>query len=251
MFLPYFRIFIVAFYKGESLIHLYLNMLNSLREELYTKIERWESNFKDSEDWIRNIANLVQRLRSNRNSRLKDEPDEYVQAVSKFREYHTDIDGKELMFPSLEDATRDDIREIMTRAVRCDTCVVDSYAKIAVINSSIKIWKAVIESLQLTPKNIRRLYYRQPGHESDERVMYLLERSMFSNRKMRVIVNGMLYQEKFIREECLIKRKFVIIPPPPPDFLIRYLNFIMNRLYNKDCPYTLPPEMVYMVCSFI
>ena len=240
-----FFLFVLAFVEGKSLVHEYVKMLEDKRSRASKYIKDWESEAEDSEDWMRNIANLVGKLRANKRCRLDNSPNEYGHAVSKFRKYHTDIDGEELIFPSLGDATRYDIREIMERAIRRDTCVVYYGSKITVITPVIDHWKKMLYLLKLTPKNVRRVKHLKKGLEPTSRVKDLVVFSMFYNRKKRVLINDLLFTEKLIKE-CLGKRKMV-----RPNYGRLYFKLCMNRLCSVDSSLYLPVEMEDMVCSFM
>ena len=96
----------------------HLEKLMRKRSQCIYFLNWWINKKGDSEKWLRTIANLVGKLRDNKPCRLNDYPYEYDQAVISYQEFHTDVNGEELVFPSLEDATRHEIREIMEKAIR-------------------------------------------------------------------------------------------------------------------------------------
>lgn len=240
-----FVCFVLAFVEGKSIVHKYLKMLEDEKSRTYKYIKQWESEAKHSEEWIVNIANLVVKLRANKRCRLDNSPNEYGQAVSKFQEYHSNVNGEELVFPSLGDATRDDIHEIMERAIRRDKCVIHYRSKIAAITPVINNWKKMLHLLKLTPKNVRRVKHLKKGLEPQSRVKDLVVFSMFYNRQKRVLINDLLFTEE-LTKEYLSKSKIV-----RPNYGRLYFKLCMNRLCSVDSPLNLPIEMDNMICSFM
>ena len=239
-----FVAFVLALVKGESFLHEYVKMIEDKYSRASKYIKEWESEAEDSEDWMRNIANLVGKLRANKRCRL-DNSSEYGNAVSKFQEYHSDANGKELVFPSFGDATRDVIHEIMGKAKRRDKCVVHYESKITALTPAIYQWKKILHSLKLSKKNAIRARNLKKGLEPQERLSDLLVFSIFYDQQKREVINHLLSTEH-LTKKCLAKRKIV-----KPDFRKLLFKLCLNRLCSVDSPLNLPIEMDDMICSFM
>lgn len=244
---PEFRFFcfVLAFAEGKSFVHEYLKLLEDKRSRACVYIEEWEEHAEDSEDWMRNMANLVAKLRANKPCRLNYDPSEYSHAVSRFQEYHTDIDGEELIFPSLGDATRDGIHEILEKAIRRNKCVIHFKSEIQKLNPAIYQWKNILHSLKLSKKNMIRAQNLKKGLEPQERLSDLLVFSIFYDQQKRDVINHLLFTEH-LTKKCLAKRKIV-----KPDYRFFYYRLCANRLYSINSSLNLPIEMDNMICSFM